>query len=147
MWLCRNMHPGLLSCVLVIQFVWESENNISRLKLLLLLKHVNLLILILGFKHGSRSPVKSSPRRPAVESISASAPAPANQGNPPGWFPAFWKMSSPNTHILYMTSATLLVSYEQLLFTQIRWSFMWQHFSEKMPWKDYLILFYLPLRC
>ncbi|XP_056256734.1 MICAL-like protein 2a [Seriola aureovittata] len=38
----------------------------------------------LSFKHGSRSPVKSPPRRPAVESISFSTTAPANHGNPPG---------------------------------------------------------------
>ncbi|XP_078126490.1 MICAL-like protein 2a [Sander vitreus] len=38
----------------------------------------------LGFKHGSHSPVKSPPRRPAVESISSSMTAPANHGNPPG---------------------------------------------------------------
>ncbi|XP_034750980.1 MICAL-like protein 2a [Etheostoma cragini] len=38
----------------------------------------------LGFKHGSHSPVKSPPRRPAVESISSSTTAPANHGNPPG---------------------------------------------------------------
>ncbi|GAA6218058.1 MICAL-like protein 2 [Lates japonicus] len=38
----------------------------------------------LGFKHGSRSPVKSPPRQPAVESISFSATAPANHGNPSG---------------------------------------------------------------
>ncbi|XP_051244038.1 MICAL-like protein 2a isoform X1 [Dicentrarchus labrax] len=37
-----------------------------------------------GFKHGSRSPVKSPPRRPAVESISTPATAPANHGNPSG---------------------------------------------------------------
>ncbi|XP_008278580.1 MICAL-like protein 2a isoform X2 [Stegastes partitus] len=35
-----------------------------------------------GFKHGSRSPVKSPPRPPAVESISSSTTAPANYGNP-----------------------------------------------------------------
>ncbi|XP_071327010.1 MICAL-like protein 2a isoform X2 [Trachinotus anak] len=38
----------------------------------------------LGFKHESRSPVKSPPRRPAVESISFSTTAPANHGNPSG---------------------------------------------------------------
>ncbi|KAF1379719.1 hypothetical protein PFLUV_G00178940 [Perca fluviatilis] len=38
----------------------------------------------LGFKHGSHSPVKSPPRRPAVESISSSMTAPANHGKPPG---------------------------------------------------------------
>ncbi|XP_029363864.1 MICAL-like protein 2a [Echeneis naucrates] len=38
----------------------------------------------LNFKHGSRSPVKSPPRRPAVESISSSTAAPANHGNPSG---------------------------------------------------------------
>ncbi|XP_070704491.1 MICAL-like protein 2a [Pempheris klunzingeri] len=38
----------------------------------------------LGFKHGSHSAVKSPPRRPAVESISASTTAPANQGNSSG---------------------------------------------------------------
>ncbi|XP_040917576.1 MICAL-like protein 2a isoform X2 [Toxotes jaculatrix] len=37
-----------------------------------------------GFKHGSHSPVKSPPRRPAVESISFSTAAPANHGNPSG---------------------------------------------------------------
>ncbi|XP_059204979.1 MICAL-like protein 2a [Centropristis striata] len=37
-----------------------------------------------GFKHGSHSPVKSPPRRPAVESISSSTTAPANHGNPSG---------------------------------------------------------------
>ncbi|XP_070837555.1 MICAL-like protein 2a [Chaetodon trifascialis] len=37
-----------------------------------------------GFKHGSHSPVKSPPRRPAVESISTSTTAPANHGNPSG---------------------------------------------------------------
>ncbi|XP_023147898.2 MICAL-like protein 2a isoform X1 [Amphiprion ocellaris] len=35
-----------------------------------------------GFKHGSRSPVKSPPRPPALESISSPTTAPANYGNP-----------------------------------------------------------------
>ncbi|XP_041634384.1 MICAL-like protein 2a [Cheilinus undulatus] len=35
-----------------------------------------------GFKHESHSPVKSPPRRPAVESISSSTTAAANHGNP-----------------------------------------------------------------
>ncbi|KAM9346612.1 MICAL-like protein 2a [Symphorus nematophorus] len=37
-----------------------------------------------GFNHGSRSSVKSPPRRPAVESISSSTTAAANHGNPSG---------------------------------------------------------------
>ncbi|XP_029996020.1 MICAL-like protein 2a isoform X2 [Sphaeramia orbicularis] len=38
----------------------------------------------MGVKHGNHPPVKSPPRRPAVESISSSTTAPANHGNPSG---------------------------------------------------------------
>ncbi|XP_039979833.1 MICAL-like protein 2a isoform X2 [Xiphias gladius] len=38
----------------------------------------------LGLTHGSHSPVKSPPTRPAVETISFSTTAPANHGNPLG---------------------------------------------------------------
>ncbi|CAK6972435.1 MICAL-like protein 2a [Scomber scombrus] len=38
----------------------------------------------LAVKHGSHSPVKSPPRRPAVESISSSTTAPASYGHPSG---------------------------------------------------------------
>lgn len=65
--------------------------------------HLNLLqiyiitnsVLILGFKHGSDSSVKSPSRRQAVESISSSATAPANHGNPSGWL----KISPSKLHI------------------------------------------------
>lgn len=60
------------------------------------LQHLNLRVLVLGFKYRSLSSVKSPPRQPAVESISPSRTAQANDGNPSGWLKI--SPSEPHTH-------------------------------------------------
>lgn len=77
------------------------------------LYHVKLPVLTLGFKHGSRSPVKSPPRPPTVESISFSTAA-AHHLNPSGCsLPIFSLKNVTHTHT---SSDILLISCEQGFF-------------------------------